>query len=89
MNPLYQIGAITTQTTTTVAASGNVRLHTVNFPKATSGTVTFEDISGSPVVYFTFPIGSIGCMILDGSCPNGLKIVTSAADTCVFAYQVP
>lgn len=89
MNPLYQLIAISTQTTTTVAASGNVRIHTVICPKATTGTVTFEDIAGSPATYFVLPIGSIGCFILDASAPNGLKVVTSAADTVLINYQIP
>lgn len=89
MNPLYQLSYINTQTTTTIAASGNVRLHTVNCPKATAGVITFEDITGSPVIYFTLPIGSIGCFILDASAPNGLKIVTASADIVITTYQIP
>ncbi len=62
--------------TTTVAALGNVTVHTVNFPKATVGTTIFY--SSALVAYNTFPIGSIGSMILDASYPNGLLVVTGS-----------
>lgn len=90
INPQYQLTAITTQTTTTIVSdSRNVTIHTVNCPKATTGTVTFNDITGSPVTYFVLPIGSIGSFVLDISCGNGLKVVTSAADTVLVTTQIP
>lgn len=89
MDEIFQLSYISTNTTTTIAASGNVKIHTVNCPIATTGTVTFEDITGTPVVYFVLPIGSIGSFILDSSAPNGLKIVTSAADVVITTYKLP
>lgn len=85
----YQLSYISTQTTTTVLAAGNLTVHTVTCPIATTGTVTFEDVAGSPATYFVLPIGSIGSFRLDTLLPNGLKIVTSAADKVITSYQTP
>lgn len=90
IQPQYQLTAITTQTTTVIEAGAkNLTIHTVNCPKATSGTVTFEDIAASPNSYFVLPIGSIGSLRFDSVCPNGLKVVTSAADTVLVTTQTP
>lgn len=83
--PIY----ISSSTTTTIAGgAGNVFIHTVNCPIATTGAVTFEDITGSPVTYFVLPIGSIGCFILDSIFPNGLKVVTAAADKVIITNSI-
>ncbi len=74
---------ISTSATTHVYTSGNLFLHTVICPIATTGTVTFQDIAQSPVTYFVLPIGSIGCFIFDSVLPNGLDVVTSAADKVI------
>lgn len=73
---------ISTQTTTTIYTGGNVQIHTVICPIALTGTATFQD-TGSPTTYFVLPIGSIGCFILDCNFPNGLAVVTSAADKLI------
>lgn len=86
----YQLTYIATQTTTVIEGSAkNISIHTVNCPIATTGTVTFEDITGSPVIYFVLPIGSIGSFIFDSICSNGLKVVTSAADKVIVTTQQP
>lgn len=89
MDERYQAAYIATQTTTTVVASGNSVIHTVNIPIATTGTVTFEDIAVSPNTYFVLPIGSVGSFRFDSSAPNGLKVVTSAADKVIITYKAP
>lgn len=81
MQDFYKTTAVATQTTTLVVAASNVHIHTVVCPKATTGTVTFNDVAGSPNTYFVLPIGSIGTFILDSVFPNGLSVITSAADT--------
>lgn len=86
----YQPTYISTATTTTIEGSAkNITIHTVNIPIATTGTVTFEDITASPVIYFVFPIGSIGSFRLDSICSNGLKVVTSATDKVIVTTQTP
>lgn len=78
----YQLTAISTQTTTTIVSAGvNMTLFSVVCPKATSGTVTLTDVAGSPTTYLVLPIGSIGTFLYKCIIPNGLKVVTSAADT--------
>ena len=84
----YQYSAISTATTAHVSTAKNLTIHTVTCPKATTGTVTFQDLTGSPVTYFVLPIGSIGSFRLDISIPNGLDVVTSAADSVIVTYQV-
>lgn len=79
---------IATAGTTVVAAAGNVTVHTVNFPKATVGTTIFA--SAANVVYGTFPIGSVGSLILDAVYPNGLSVgTTSALDFITVTTDTP
>ncbi len=86
---IYTPTYISSSTTTTVlGTAGNVFIHTINCPIATTGTVTFEDITGSPVTYFVLPIGSIGCFIIDSIFTNGLKVVTSAADKVLITSSI-
>jgi len=81
---IYTTTTISTSTTTTVYATGNFFLHTIVLPKATSGAVTFEDVAGSPVTYFVLPSATVaGTLIFDSIFPNGLKVVTAAADTVI------
>ncbi len=90
MKETFILSAISTQTTTNVlTTANNITLHTVTCPKATTGTITFEDITGSPVTYFVLPVGSIGSFRLDVTLSNGLKVVTAAADTVLISYQLP
>ncbi len=71
---------IATNTTTTIDSNhSNVNIHTIVCPIALTGTATFQDV-GSPTTYFVLPIGTIGTIILDAVFPNGLAVVTSAAD---------
>jgi hypothetical protein len=67
--------------TTSIVASGNITVHTVSFPKATVGTTLFYG-SGN-VLGATFPIGSIGCLVLDACFPNGLSVVTGSVNDFV------
>ncbi len=85
----YQLTYISTATTTTIQSAGNITIHTITCPIATTGTVTFNDVTGSPVTYFVLPIGSIGSFRLDSICANGLKVVTSAADKVIVTTQTP
>ncbi len=74
--------------TTVVAAAGNVTVHTVNFPRATVGTTIFA--SAANVVYGTFPIGSIGSIVLDAVFPNGLSVgTTSSLDFVTVTTETP
>lgn len=84
---IYTLKYIATQTTTSVQTSGNIFIHTITCPIATTGTVTFNDVTGSPVTYFVLPIGSIGCFTLDDILPNGLSVITSAADKVLISYS--
>ena len=78
----FNATAISTATTTNIETnSRQIKLHTVICPKATTGTVTFNDKAGT--TYFVLPIGSIGTFIFDINLPNGLSIVTSAGDTVI------
>lgn len=90
INAQYQNTYIATQTTTTIeAGTKNITIHTINCPIALTGTATFEDVAGSPATYFVLPIGSIGSFRFDSICPNGLKVVTSAADKLIVTTQTP
>lgn len=73
--------------TTTDIATGNIQVHTIICPIALTGTATFRDRAGSPATYFILPIGSIGCFILDDNFPNGLSVVTSAADKLIISSK--
>ncbi len=76
---------ISTQTTTHVAPVGvDVVLHTVVIPKTTSGTITFQSLAATPVVYFILPTATIAdTYIFDSTLGNGLDVVTSAADVAM------
>ncbi len=76
---------ITTNTTTHIAAIGvDAVVHTVIIPKTTSGTVTFQSLAATPVVYFVLPAATIaGSYLLDTVCGNGLDVVTSASDVVI------
>lgn len=88
IQPQYVQTYITTATTTTIQASGNITIHTVNCPIALTGTATFQD-TGSPTTYFVLPIGSIGSFKFDSACNKGLAVVTSAADKLIVTTQTP
>lgn len=83
----YQTTYISSATTTTIKSAGNITIHTVNCPIATTGTITFQNASGT--AYFVLPIGSIGSFILDCSCPSGLAVVTSAGDKVIITTKTP
>jgi hypothetical protein len=84
----YLVKYISTNTTTNLAAAGrNSRVHTVILPKNSTGTVTFQDKTGSPVTQFVLPTSTVaGTYILDVVFGNGLDVVTSAADTVIVTY---
>ncbi len=73
---------IHTQTTTHIATSGSVNVHTVIIPKTTSGTITFQDIAGT--AYFVLPASTIANSYkFDSVCGNGLDVVTGAGDVLI------
>lgn len=75
---------IHTQTTTHITTTGSTTIHTVIIPKTTSGTITFQSIAATPVVYFVLPASTIaGSYKFDGVCGNGLDVVTAAGDTLI------
>lgn len=84
----FQTAYIATATTTNiVAANKNLKIHSVVVPKATAGTVTFNDRTGSPVTYFTFPASTVGATyIFDSVFPNGLSVITASADIIIVNY---
>lgn len=73
----YKLNPINASGTTVIAAAGNITVHTVSFPRATVGTTIFSPATGA--AYQTFPIGSIGCMILDAAYPSGLSVFSGSA----------
>lgn len=84
----YQLSAINaTSGTLTVVAIGNVTVHTVNFPIATTGIVKVANGDGSTNI--DFPVGSIGSMRLDASFSKGLAIHAAASDSVSVTYQIP
>ncbi len=75
---------IHTQTTTHIATSGEVVVHTVIIPKTNSGAITFQSIAATPVTYFVFPASTIaGSYKINGVCGNGLDVVTAAGDVLI------
>ena len=84
--PEFETKYIASQTTTGVT-TGKSMLHTVVCPIALTGTAKFQDLTGTPVEYFTLPIGSIGSFLFDSSMSNGLAVVTSAGDKLIITYQ--
>lgn len=75
---------IHTSATTHIATAGEVTVHTVVIPITTTGTVTFQSIASTPVVYFVLPIATVaGTYIFDSVCGNGLDVITSAGDVAI------
>jgi len=76
---------ISTQTTTHIEPIGSETIiHTVIIPKTTSGTVTFQSLAATPVVYFVLPAATIAdSYLFDSVCGNGLDVVTSAGDVVI------
>lgn len=87
ITPEYQASYTATAATASIAGAGNVNLHSVNIPKATVGTLSFQDVSGN--VYFAMPTGTVAnTYIYDCVLNNGLQIVaTSAADQIVTTWK--
>lgn len=83
-----QFQASYTATAATVAiATGQIMVHTVNFPKALAGTMSLTDTAGA-ITYAAFPVASIGSFLLDIVVGSGLKIVQgSAADQITVTWQ--
>jgi len=79
---------ISSATTTTIQTGGNISIHTIVCPIALTGTATFRD-TGSPTTYFVLPIGTIGTLFIDSTLPNGLQVVTSAADKLLVTTVTP
>lgn len=76
---------ITTNTTTHIEPIGSETVvHTVIIPKTTTGTVTFQSLATTPVVYFLLPASTIAnSYLFDTTCGNGLDVVTSASDVVI------
>ncbi len=77
---------ITTATTTHVTTVGvNTLLHTVVLLKSnTGGTITFQSLASSPVVYFQIPASqAAGTYTFDCKLNNGLDVVTAGGDKLV------
>lgn len=86
--PVNKTSYISTQTTTNIEASAkNILIHTVICPIALTGTATFQDIASSAATYFVLPIGSIGSLEFESIFPNGLAVVTSAADKLIVNWR--
>lgn len=89
LQPQFQLAAYNLASgSTIIAATGNVTVHTVNFPKASAGIVRLADGDGvvSKVIY---PAASIGSLILDSSFANGLSVNAATADSFTVTYQIP
>jgi len=84
----YQTKYISTATTTTLALAGrNSKIHTIVIPKTTTGTVTFQDKTGTPVTQFVLPASTVaGTYIIDSVFGNGLDVITSQADVVIINY---
>ena len=81
----YQLAIVNAATGTTVVVStGNVRVHSINFPKATSGIVKVANGDGSTRI--DFPAASIGSMILDAIFPVGLSVNAASAESFTVTY---
>ena len=82
----YQASYTATAATTTIS-SKKALLHSVNIPKATVGTLSYQDSSSN--VYFAIPTAaSAGSYQYDMVCNNGLKLVqSSASDQITTTYQ--
>lgn len=68
-------------------ATGKLVLHSINIPKATVGTLSYQDTSNN--VYFALPTGTAGGTYLyDMTCNAGLQVVqSSASDQIVTTWQ--
>ncbi len=86
----YSNTVISTATTTTIVSTADlVVLSKIILPKTTVGAVTFEDITGTPVVYFTLPAATVAGTLdfTDIVLPNGLKVVTASADNVIVVWK--
>ena len=84
----YQPTYISTNTDTVLAASGNISVHTVSFPKASAGAVTLKDKAGT--TYLVFPASTVaGSYRLDAVFANGLTVTTASADVVIVTTQTP
>lgn len=84
--PQYQLSYTATAATVAIG-TGQIMIHTVNFPKALAGTVALTDTAGA-ITYAAFPVASIGSFRLDAVIGSGLKIVQgSAADQVSITWQ--
>lgn len=89
MSNQYQSSYTATAATTVVSTGGLLELHTVNVPKATVGTLSYQDKNSN--VYFALPTGTVGGSYrYDMTLADGLKIVqSSASDQITTTYKQP
>lgn len=86
----YNFTAISTNTTTSIVSTSSVvLLHAVILPKASAGTITFNDVTGSPVTYFTLPASTVGTTLYfdDIVLKNGLSVITASADNVIVVWK--
>ncbi len=86
----YQVVFNTASGTNLIQLGGNMTMHTLNFPKATSGVVYLTTGVGSgTTILWTIPAASIGSLRFDCSLVNGLAIGAVAADAYAVTWQTP
>ncbi len=85
---LYASG--TAAGTALVQLGGNGTLHTLIFPKATTGVSYLTTGVGSgTTILWTIPSGAIGSLLFNAVYANGLAVGTVAADAFAVTYQTP
>lgn len=86
----YQVVFNTASGTALIQLGGNLTVHTLNFPKATTGIVYLTTGVGSgTTILWTIPSGAIGSLRFDSVFANGLAIGAVAADAYAVTYQTP
>ncbi len=83
----YQFSSNAAAGTLTIKTSGNLTIHTIVSPVASTGTYLLKN--GAFATIATFPIGTIGTLLLDASIPNGAYLVSSATDNVIVTHQTP
>lgn len=86
----FKLYVVSSTTPVVIAAAGrNAKIHSVSFPKATVGTVTFADQATSPASQIVYPAATVGqCDILDVVIANGLTVTNASASDYVIVSAV-
>lgn len=86
----YQVAFNTAAGSTIIQLGGNLTVHTLIFPKATTGLVYLATgVNTGTTILWTIPTGAIGSLRFDAGFANGLSIATAAADAYAVTYQTP